>query len=116
MYSKLQKCWKEHHGKVLMDSVFASNMYEFIIQSSQNVPIMEGRQAMLLGQQATSCRQAAEWGMRGLQGSFPRLKDRIIYEKRGTSNHSKIYYLVVQLQGMKCWDQSNPKSLHAIVK
>ena len=41
------------------------------------------RQAMLLGQQATSCRQAAEWGMRGLQGSFPRLKDHIIYEENG---------------------------------
>ena len=27
--------------------------------------------------------QAAEWGMRGLQGSFPRLKDRIIYEENG---------------------------------
>ena len=39
MYSKLQKCWEDHHGKVLMDSAFASNMYEFIIQSSQNVPI-----------------------------------------------------------------------------
>ena len=78
MYSKLQKCWEEHHGKVLMDSAFASNMYEFIIQSSQNVPVMEGCQAMLLGQQATSCR-----GMRGLQGSFPRLKGRIIYEENG---------------------------------
>ena len=66
MYSKLQKCWEDHHGKVLMDSAFASNMYNFIIQSSQNVPIAEGHQAMLLGQQATSCRQAAEWGMRGL--------------------------------------------------
>ena len=83
MYSKLQKCWEEHHGKVLMDSAFASNMYEFIIQSSQNVPVTEGRQAMLLGQQATSCRQATEWGMRGLQGSFPRLKDHIIYEENG---------------------------------
>ena len=49
-----------------MDSAFASNMYEFIIQSSQNVPIMEGRQAMLLGQQAMSCQQATEWGMQGL--------------------------------------------------
>ena len=83
MYSKLQKCWKEHHGKVLMDSAFASNMYKFIIQLSQNIPVTEGCQAMLLGQQATSCRQAAEWGMRGLQGSFPRLKDRIIYEENG---------------------------------
>ena len=63
MYSKLQKCWEDHRGKVLMDSVFASNMYDFIIQSSQNIPVTEGHQAMLLGQQATSCRQAAEWGM-----------------------------------------------------
>ena len=39
MYSKLQKCLEDHHGKVLMDSAFASNMYEFIIQSSQNVPV-----------------------------------------------------------------------------
>ena len=42
MYSKLQKCWEDHHGKVLMDSAFPSNMHVFIIQSSQNVPIMEG--------------------------------------------------------------------------
>ena len=66
-----------------MDSAFASNMYNFIIQSSQNIPVMEGRQAMLLGQQTMSCRQAAEWGMRGLQGLFPRLKDHIIYEENG---------------------------------
>ena len=83
MYSKLQKCWEDHHGKVLMDSAFASNMYEFIIQSSHNIPITEGCQAMLLGQQAMSCRQAVEWGMRGLQGLFPRLKDRIVYEEDG---------------------------------
>ena len=83
MYSKLQKCWEDRHGKVMMDSVFASNMYEFIIQSSQNVPITEGRQAMLLGQQAMSCQQAAEWGMRGLQGPFPRLKDLLSMKKMG---------------------------------
>jgi hypothetical protein len=28
---------------------------------------------------ATSLCQAAEWGMRALQGSFPRLKDRITF-------------------------------------
>lgn len=32
---------------------------------------------------ATSARQTAEWGMRGLQASFPRLKDRFVYEERG---------------------------------
>ena len=28
-------------------------------------------------------RQSAEWGMRCLQGSCPRLKERFIYEERG---------------------------------
>ena len=79
MWSKLQKCWEDHHGKVLMDSVFASNMYKFIIQSSQNVPGV--RQCYLGNRQGHG--QAAEWGMRGLQGSFPRLKDCIIYEENG---------------------------------
>jgi hypothetical protein len=30
-------------------------------------------------EQATFLRQAAEWGMRALQGSFPRLKDTLLY-------------------------------------
>jgi hypothetical protein len=30
-------------------------------------------------EQATFLRQAAEWGMRVLQGSFPRLKDTLLY-------------------------------------
>ena len=33
--------------------------------------------------EATSLRQAAEWGMRQIQGAFPRLKDRIQYEENG---------------------------------
>jgi hypothetical protein len=33
--------------------------------------------------QATALRQLAEWGMRGLQGSFPCLKDHLLYEERG---------------------------------
>ena len=28
-------------------------------------------------------RQSSEWGMRALQSSFPRLKDRMIYEETG---------------------------------
>ena len=65
---------------------------------------------MLLGQQATSCRQAAEWGMQGLQGSFPRLKDCIIYEENG--ERAIILKFITLLYNYK----SNSKSLHAIVK
>ena len=54
-----------------------------LLSPHRNVPITERRQPMLLGKQAMSCQQAAEWGMRELQGLFPRLKDHIIYEENG---------------------------------
>ena len=38
---------------------------------------------VLLQAQATSMRQSAEWGMRSFQSSFPRIKDRILYEESG---------------------------------
>ena len=36
-----------------------------------------------VNREATAMRQSAEWGMRALQSSFPRLKDRITYEETG---------------------------------
>jgi hypothetical protein len=36
-----------------------------------------------LNREATAMRQSAEWGMRAIQSSFPRLKDRFIYEELG---------------------------------
>jgi predicted component of type VI protein secretion system len=41
------------------------------------------RQDPVIQRQATSVRQLSEWGMLGLQGAFPHLKDRILYEERG---------------------------------
>jgi len=32
-------------------------------------------------QQATSLWQSAEWGMRSIQGSFPRLKDKVLFSQ-----------------------------------
>ena len=32
---------------------------------------------------ATSMRQLAEWGMHAFQASFPRVKDRILFERNG---------------------------------
>lgn len=36
-----------------------------------------------IARDATSMRQSAEWGMRAFQASFPRVKDRILFEGRG---------------------------------
>eukprot|EP00957_Ditylum_brightwellii_P177541 13523163-Ditylum_brightwellii.AAC.1 len=38
---------------------------------------------MMLNVEATSLRQMAEWSMRRFQGSFPHMKDRLVYEENG---------------------------------
>jgi hypothetical protein len=49
--------------------------------------------------EATSLRQAAEWGMRAIQGSMPRLKDAIRYEENG--ERSRIMKLVPLLYNLR---------------
>ena len=61
---------------------------ELFVKSSQQHPV-EGadledyRQQVAVFEEATSMRQSAEWGMRAVQSSFPRLKDRLLYETNG---------------------------------
>jgi hypothetical protein len=53
-------------------------LYQSNIDNQGNVDLY-----LQIQRQATLVRQMSEWGMRGLQASFPRLKDRIIYEENG---------------------------------
>jgi hypothetical protein len=59
------------------------------LKSSQQTEIGEGEteeeilDSIRVKRAATSMRQAAEWGMRALQSSFPRMLDRLVYEERG---------------------------------
>jgi hypothetical protein len=61
----------------------------YLLKSSQQTLIGEGETeeeiltSIRVKRAATSMRQAAEWGMRALQSSFPRLLDRLVYEERG---------------------------------
>ena len=83
MYSRLQKEFDNHGGKCLMDSAFSRKKCGFIIKSAQQVPFEHGAEAISLASQATSCRQAAEWGMRAFQGSFPRVTETFRCEETG---------------------------------
>ena len=47
--------------------------------------------------QATSLCQSAEWGMRAIQGSFPRLKDRLIFSE--DADHRNVF---LHLIAMSC--------------
>ena len=62
-----------------MDSAFDKCKRDYLIKSS-NITINDNRLEARRKNQATSMRQSSEWGMRGFQASFPRLKDPFYYE------------------------------------
>ncbi len=85
VYTVVDDVYHRLGSKIVVDSAFASDGRPSLYKSHQNNFDRQGnqRQCPLLHRQATSVRQLSEWGMRGLQGSFPRLKDRLEYEERG---------------------------------
>jgi hypothetical protein len=88
VYDKLEKVYRRNGGKCTADSAFAAKNVDYIIRSSSTVDIESDnrvglRNRILVNKEATSMRQSAEWGMHSLKSSFPRLKDRFIYEEYG---------------------------------
>lgn len=85
IYSKLSSHYEQYGTKCVMDSAFAGKENQCIIKSIPRDRIFlaaqsEEQEAAL--QDALSVRQAAEWGMRALQGAMPRLKARWPYEEK----------------------------------
>lgn len=85
IYKKLEKIYNKYGGICTGDSAFARTNNNYILKSSQQPPTEGDNLAYQLSlyEQVTSMRQSAEWGMRALQSSFPRIKDRILYEEHG---------------------------------
>jgi DDE superfamily endonuclease len=86
IYKKLSFINTTTGGHATADSAFSKGNYPFLIKSgTMPSEIVEHGEAIaeLIHQQAGSMRQSAEWGMRALQSSFPRLKERFIYEENG---------------------------------
>jgi hypothetical protein len=82
-YDKLIETYERTGGRCVMDSAFAARDNPSIIISAQSLVNAEGALEVLIHQEATSLRQAAEWGMRGLQSAFPRIKQPMKYETKG---------------------------------
>jgi len=83
VYKKLETVYNSAvQGKCTVDSAFSKKRSPFLIKSQQADPDGDDVNAAVI-MQAKSMRQSAEWGMRSLQASFPRLKDRFIYEEFG---------------------------------
>jgi hypothetical protein len=62
---------------------FSSTNNNFIICSDKVLTKAEIELEVIQMEEATSLRHASEWGMRAIQGAFPRLKDTIQYESVG---------------------------------
>jgi hypothetical protein len=85
IYDKIDNLYRRLGSKVVVDSAFLADNRQSVYKSHQNNIDRYGnvRQKSDVHRQATSVQQLSEWDMRGLQGSFPRLKDRLLYEERG---------------------------------
>jgi DDE superfamily endonuclease len=88
LYRKLMEVYDACNGRCTADSAFAAGRYPCLIKSAQrmkqgNMTDEEFNHKVEVNKQATSMRQSAEWGMRALQGSFPRITERFIYEEKG---------------------------------
>jgi hypothetical protein len=83
LYLKIQETYDRLGAKAVMDSAFSSRNNPGIIISSQNNNSCNDEYDMITNREATSLRQAAEWGMRAIQSAFPRVKNKIKYEEHG---------------------------------
>ena len=82
IYDKLEQVYNRTGGCCTVDSAFARHNHPFLIKSG-NESVGMTLEEMTIRREATSMRQAAEWGMRSFQASFPRLKDRLPFEHFG---------------------------------
>jgi hypothetical protein len=89
VYDKLGAMYNDTSRKCTIDSAFGKVNRPFLIKSLQDYLVStmathkEQRLDIQRKQQATLMRQAAEWGMRTIQSSFPRLKDTFVYDDTG---------------------------------
>ena len=85
IYDSIDEIYVRTGGRVVVDSAFGKQNRNSLIKSYANNIDQQGRaqQRTSVNRDATSVRQLLEWGMRGLQGSFPRLRERILWEERG---------------------------------
>jgi hypothetical protein len=105
IYQKLETVYETTGGKCCVDSAFGNLERDYLLKSGQDLlgssaPTRhEQNLEHQLRRKATSARQTAEWGMLTMQASFPRIKDRFIYEERGEQRIVlKMFVLLYNMQ------------------
>jgi hypothetical protein len=107
VYEKLEDQFQRTGGKGVVDSAFRRGRYPFLIKSCQTLPTNATQRVVLVNNDATSLCHSSEWGMRGLQASFPRLRDRFMYEEYGECLLILLTLVHLFLLYSFCWLESN---------
>lgn len=106
VYEKMETIYERTGGVVVVDSAFKMKGSKYLIRSQQNDPdtittsMAENAEAIVINRQATAVRQLSEWGMRMIQGQFPRMKDRLTLEELG--DRKIILNLLLLLYNYQC--------------
>ena len=98
-YIKLKELYERNGGICCVDSAFAAGHAPYPLKSAQDINSAKDAHHMVQLQEATSLRQVAEWGMRAIQGSMPRLKDHMMYEENG--ERKRIMKLIPKLYNLR---------------
>ncbi len=105
IYQKLEKVYDTTGGRCCVDLAFSNLERDYLLKSRQDLlgssaPTQrEQNLEHQLRRQATSARQTVEWGMLTIHNSFPRVKDRFIYEERGEQRIvMKMFVLLYNMQ------------------
>ena len=85
---------------MVVDSAFGGKKREYLEKSSQGDPIDGNCEVILKNRAATSIRQLSEWVMRMIQGSFPRIRDTLVFDNTG--DRRVVMRLMVHLYNFQC--------------
>lgn len=81
VYKKLESTFGETGGCVAVKGVFSRGRYPILSNYAAEEKDLERLEEVETILQVNYINQVSQWGMRGLQGSFPRIKHRFTYEK-----------------------------------
>lgn len=80
VYDRQEEYFERCGGRGEVDSAFCRGDFPYLIKSSQDESFSNGPKEVVMLRQSKVLRKAAEWVMRVFQGSFPRMRDRFIYD------------------------------------
>ncbi len=105
IYAKLETMFDKYGVQCAVDSGFGKIEKHLMVKpkkddsNSNKTTCQEAKLDVRIKRAATSMQQSAEWGMRGFQASFPRMKYRFDYEESGeTRIIMKMYVLLFNLR------------------